>query len=135
MSTFHRTGPVRKPASKPKKNGLAWFLGLNGLFLLSAALLGIGLANPAGQGGLESLDAWMEAAGPWLAGLRLALSAALVMLWPQAVRFLAKQHGWPAPRTAFMRGLRWRVALWLLLAEGLLVHNGLAVLAQPIATP
>jgi len=126
---------TEKQTSALKKTALVWFLGLNALFLLCTALIGLWLTRQVGQGGLESVDAWLEEARPWLTGIRLGLIAAIIALWPQAIALLAKRHGWQEQRKEFMLGLRGRVALWLLVAEGLLAHNGLAVLAQLISSP
>jgi len=126
---------TEKQTSTPKKTALAWFLGLNGLFLLLAALLGLWLTRQMGQGGLEAVDVWLNQAGPWLTGVRLGLIAVIIALWPQGIGLLAKRHGWPQPRQAFMLGLRGRVALWLLVAEVALAHNGLAVLAHLFSSP
>ncbi len=116
-----------------KKTGLSWFLALNGLFLLLAALTGLLLARQMGQGGLDAVDANLRAASPWFLGLRITLMAAAVGFWPQGVALLARRQGWPERRTAFMLGLRWRVALWLAVLELVLVQNGYAVFMRLLA--
>lgn len=115
--------------SQPRKPGWFWFAVLNGLFVLFAILAGLLLIRQVEQNGLEAVDADLQTAAPWLLGLRLTLMAAVVGFWPQWVAFLAKRRAWEQPRTAFMAGLRWRVATWLAVVELVLVQNGYAAAA------
>ncbi len=121
------------PPTPPKRTGLSWFLALNGLFLVFAALAGLWLARQTGQGGLEAVDSSLRAASPWFLGLRLGLMAIIVGFWSQGIACLGKRRGWPQPRTAFMLGLRWRVALWLAVVELALIQNGYATIARLLA--
>lgn len=116
-----------------KKIGLSWFLALNGLFLVLAALAGLWLARQTGQGGLDAVDSSLRAASPWFLRLRLGLMAAIVGFWPQGIACLGKRRDWPKPRTAFMLGLRWRVALWLAVVELALIQNGYATIVRLLA--
>ncbi len=113
-------------SSQARKPGWFWFAVLNGLFVLFAILAGLLLIRQVEQNGLEAVDARLQAAAPWFLGLRLALMAAVVGFWPQWVAFLAKRRAWEQARTAFMAGLRWRVATWLAVVELVLIQNGYA---------
>ena len=120
------------PHKQPKRR-LPWFLALNALFLGLAALTFALLNRQWGQDGLEAADAWLRAASPWFLGLRIILLAAVVGLWPQGMAWLARRCQWTGERTAFMLGLRWRLALWLMAVELFLVQNGYAVFVQRLA--
>ncbi|GEM_PF-1932286 len=114
-----------QPPNKPKRR-LPWFLALNALFLGLAALVFALLNRQWGQGGLEAADAWLRAASPWFLGFRIILIVATLCLWPQGIDLLARRCQWPDERRAFMLGLRWRLALWLVAVELVLVQNGYA---------
>ena len=121
-----------QPPNKPKRR-LPWFLALNALFLGLAALVFALLNRQWGQDGLEAADAWLRAVAPWFLGLRIILMAAAVGFWPQGMAWLARRCQWTGERTAFMLGLRWRLALWLMAVELVLVQNGYAVFVQRLA--
>ncbi len=122
-----------KSSSKTWKPGLFWFVALNGLFVVLATLTGILLARQVEQSGLDAVDGGLRAASPWFMGIRITLMATAVGFWPQGIAFLGKRQRWPERRTAFMLGLRWRVALWLAVVELVLVQNGYAVFMRLLA--
>lgn len=110
-----------------------WFVALNGLFVVLAALTGILLARQVEQSGLDVVDSGLRAASPWFMGIRITLMAAAVGFWPRGIAFLGKRQGWSEPRRVFMLDLRWRVALWLAIVELVLVQNGYAVFMRLLA--
>ena len=124
--------PLQPP--KQPKRGLPWFLALNALFLGLAALTFALLNRQWGQDGLDAADVWLRAVAPWFLVFRIIFIAAVVGFWPQGIDLLASRCQWTGERKAFMLGQRWRVALWLVAVELVLVQNGYAAFVQMLAT-
>ena len=95
-------------------------------FAAGAAAVASHVLRLAASGGMSAVDARLAGLSPWLLLLRIAIYSGIVGGWPCWTAAAAKPHGWNPAQMAFMKSLRWRVAVWLLLYEAVFAQDGLA---------
>lgn len=59
-----------------------------------------------------------------LAIFRISVCIAFVVAWPYAIDFFAERNEWPDEKTVALKGIRWKIAFWLVILE-LVVVQGL----------
>jgi hypothetical protein len=100
---------------------LARVLLLCSVILIGLAVVGIVAWHYATDA--QAVAFGLEAARPWLSVWRAALSAALIVLWPPLINWLAARYGWSDGQRRYVTAQRWRVAAWLIVIELVLVQN------------
>ena len=73
--------------------------------------------------GPQAVGSGLQAARPWFAVWRLLVLIAVVIGWSPVVERIAHYRGWEPEHTQFVQGLRWRVAVWLIIFELVVVQN------------
>ena len=100
-----------------------WTVALMLLCLVLALAAGWRLLEMASTEGLVQIEMSLAAWAPWLALWRLGLIAALALLWGPLLRTLVRAGRIKPGRTAALRRLRWRVVIWLIVLELVLVQG------------
>ena len=96
---------------------------LLGLFLALVVLGLVGQMAWTQLAGPAAVDHGLQAARPWFLAWRVLFYTAIVLCWNPVVERIAQHQGWESDHTAFVQGLRWRVAIWLIIFELVLVQN------------
>jgi len=73
--------------------------------------------------GPEAVGRGLAAARPWFAAWRFLLYVVVFLGWAPAVDRNAEYQGWEPDHAEYVQGLRWRVAIWLILFEMVLAQN------------
>jgi hypothetical protein len=93
------------------------------LVLLMALAVGWHLLEVASTEGLTRIESTWAAWAPWLALWRIALIAAIAILWSSILRALIRAGRLEPERYATLKALRWRVVGWLIVLELVLVRG------------
>lgn len=99
------------------------FWAVLGLVAGLTLLAGLGLLVWGHYQDMEVIDRQLEAARPWLAAWRLTVFLVLIGGWPYWMAWLARYGKWSEARREAPRAQRWRIALWLIVLELVLVQN------------
>ncbi len=114
---------------RPGRTLARWTLGL---FALLGVLAGLGLAAWHIRSPATVIAAQLEAAPPWLALWRALLFTLLIGGWPRWVEWLSVRYRWSAAHRDRVAAQRWRVAVWLLVIELLVVQGVLGRFVQQV---
>lgn len=100
-------------------------LGTLGIVIVAVAALftGAGLLVLSRDFPPATIDAWIEAARPWLFLWRLGLFGALIGFWPAFCQWLARAQDLTTDQHERLLAARWHVATWLVILELLLGQN------------
>ena len=96
------------------------------LFLSGVALAGLVVAGVFAWHHFQdtpAIAAGIERARAWLAAWRTVLFVSLIGLWPRLINALADYYGWSDAQRQYVSAQRWRVAVWLIVIELVLVQN------------
>lgn len=118
MTTHRGSSNVSSSRAGRSWARFGWLIFLGGAAICAGLLAVWGrFAAPAEIGTV------LAAARPWLSLWRAALWVVLIGGWPYAVALLGRHAGWSPDHRAWMQGLRWRIAAWLLVIELVLVQG------------
>jgi len=101
--------------------GLLRVLVLFGLILAGLAVVGIVAWHHLTD--TQTVATNIAKIRPWLAAWRAALFVVLVGLWPRLINSLADRYRWSEPHRRYITAQRWRVSVWLIVIELVLVQN------------
>lgn len=96
-------------------------LSLSGLTLAALAIAGTLAWHHFRDG--RAIAGTLERVAPWLALWRASLFVVLIGFWPGLMSWIAERYDWSAAQRRHAMSQRWRVALWLIVIELLLVEN------------
>jgi H+/Cl- antiporter ClcA len=113
------------------------FWAVLGLFAGLTLLAGLCLLAWSHYQDMETIASQLEATRPWLAVWRLTVFLVLIGGWPYWMAWLGRGRGWSEARRKALRAQRWRIALWLIVLELVLVQNVVGRFIQSLsgATP
>ena len=111
--------------------GLLSALSLSGLALAALAIAGTLAWHHFRDA--RAVAGTLERVAPWLAVWRVSLFVALIGFWPRLMSRLAERYGWNHAQRRHAINQRWRVAIWLIVIELLLVENVVARFAHGLA--
>ena len=69
------------------------------------------------------ISSWLAQKQAWFALWRSALLVGLIAGWPVWVGWLAQRYVWSVEKYALVVAQRWRVAIWLIVLELVLVQG------------
>ena len=109
---------MTKKTTTTRRGSLRLFI-LTFVAMAGLALVGTGVWRHLA--GVEAMGQQLDALKPYLTIWRWSLILALIAAWPPLVRrFLAH---WPEDARERMVGARWRLAIWLVLIELVIVQG------------
>lgn len=93
------------------------------VFVALVLLTGAGLLIWGRYQGMDTIADHLDTARPWLTVWRLTVYGLVIGGWPRWIAILARRGGWNQTYRTQLLALRWRLALWILILELLLVQN------------
>lgn len=108
-----------------KSQALIWISLLSLIIVISIVLLTGGYWQVPIQPLLKQQNSW------WIS-LRLLLLGLMIGGWPLWIRQLGKIRHWSASYLQYALKQRWRIALWLILVEIILVDNVIGYLVAHV---